>query len=117
MGCFEKRHRLADSHVQYLGNFSPLVVYFQCFTVKAFAVTDVAGNIDIWQKLHLDFDNAFSLAGLAATTFGIEREAISRIPPYSGIGRFGIQVANKGEQAGIGRGIGALAAAYGYWSM
>ena len=45
---------------------------FQGFTIIAFAVTDFAGNINIWQKMHFDLNNAIASTILTATTFNIK---------------------------------------------
>ena len=52
---------------------------FKRFTVVSFALADLAGNIDIRHKVHLDFYYSVALAGFAPTALDIEREAVSLI--------------------------------------
>ena len=45
------------------------------FPVVSFAVTDLARDVHVRQKLHLDFDDPVTLAGLAAAAFDVEAKA------------------------------------------
>src|SRR5690606_9570171 len=51
------------------------IAYVQCFAVVAFAVTDIARHVHVWQEMHLHLDHAVALAGLAAAAFDVEGKA------------------------------------------
>src|SRR5690242_590801 len=38
-------------------------------------MTDITGHINIWQKLHLDFDLPFTMAGFTATSTHVETKS------------------------------------------
>ena len=50
------------------------------YAVVALALADVAGDVDVGQKVHFDLDNAVGLAGLAAAHLDVEGSAQARSP-------------------------------------
>ena len=57
--------------------------------------------------MHLDLDHAVALAGLAAPAFDVEGEAAGLVAARLGLGQLGEPFADRGEGAGIGRGVRA----------
>ena len=107
----EEVERLLDRHVEHVGDGFAAEQNFQRFAVVALAVADVAGDVDIGQKVHLDLDHAVALASLAAPAFDVEREAAGLITARAALGQAGKPLTNRREGAGIGRGIAARRAA------
>ena len=75
----EEFARHFDGHLQDVVDVLAFVMHFEGFAVVAFAVTDIAGNIDVRQKVHLDFDYAVALTGFTATALDVEREAAGAV--------------------------------------
>ena len=71
----EKFQRFLDRHVEHVGDRFAAEQHFQRLAVVALAVADVAGDVNVGQKVHLDLDHAVALAGLAAAALDVEREA------------------------------------------
>jgi hypothetical protein len=57
------------------GDVFAFVFYLQSLAVIAFAVADVAWDIDIGQEMHLELDCAATTAGFASATLDIEGES------------------------------------------
>src|SRR5262249_54348387 len=75
--------------------------------VVALALADVAGDVDVGQKVHLDLDDAAALAGLAAAALDVEREAAGLVAARFGLRQAREPFADRREGAGIGRRIAA----------
>lgn len=75
--------RLLNRHVQHVRNVFVLVCDFKRFPVISFAMTDVTGNVHVWQEVHFNLDDAITLTGFTATAFDIERKTASRITPFT----------------------------------
>ncbi len=88
-----------------------LELHLQRLAVVAGAVADVAGDVDVGQEVHLDLDQAVALARLAAAALDVEGEAAGLVAARLGLGQAGEPVADHGEGAGVGRGVGARGAA------
>ena len=52
-----------------------LVEHTQGLLVETFAMADLARDINVGQKVHLDFFDSIAFAGLATTAFDVEAEA------------------------------------------
>ena len=89
----------------------PLEQHVQRFAVVALALADVAGDVDVGQKVHLDLDDAVALAGLAAAALDVEREAAGLVAARLGFRQAGEPFADRRERAGIGRRVRARRAA------
>src|SRR5215469_17660245 len=63
-----------DGHVEHVGDALALEQDLERLAIVALALADVAGDVDIRQKVHLDLDDAVALAGLAAAAFDVEGE-------------------------------------------
>ena len=107
----EELQRLLDRHVEHVGDRLALEQHFQRLAVVALALADVAGDVDVGQKVHLDLDDAVALAGLAAAALDVEREAAGLVAARLALGQAGEPFADRRERARIGRGIGARRAA------
>ena len=70
-------------------------------------MADLAGNVHIGQKVHFDFDQTVSAAGLAAAALGVEGEPSGAVAARSRVLRGGKQIADIAKEAGICRGVRA----------
>src|SRR5205085_746017 len=93
---------LVDCHVEHVGDALSAEQHFERLAVVAPALADVALDIDVRQKMHLDLDDAVALAGLAAPAFDVEREAARQIAARLGLREAGKPVADRREAAGVG---------------
>ena len=115
--ALQHRHRveegagLLDGHVQHFMDVLALVAHFQRLAVVALALANVAGHVDVWQKVHFHLDDAIALAGFAAPALDVEAEAAGLVAPRSRFLGLREQFANRREQAGVGGGVGARRAA------
>jgi hypothetical protein len=71
------------------------------------AVADFAEDVDVGQEVHFDAALAFTLAGFAAAALNVEAEAARLVAALAGIGKHGEEIADGGEDAGVGGGVGA----------
>ena len=88
-----------------------LVANLQRLAVVALAAADVAGHVDVRQEVHLDLDDAVALAGFAAAALDVEAEAARHVAARPGFLGAGEQLADRREQAAVGRRVGARRAA------
>src|SRR5690606_22347625 len=102
---------LFNRHVQNVGYTLALEDDFQRLAVVAFALADVAGDVDVGQEVHLDLDDAIALTGLAAAALDVEAEAAGTVAARLGLRQARIPVADRTEGAGIGRRVRARGAA------
>ena len=70
-------------------------------------MADFARDIYVGQKVHFDFDQTVSAAGLAAAALGVEGEPSGAVAARSRVLRGGEQIADVAEQTRIGRGVRA----------
>src|SRR5690606_26011013 len=81
----DRRHRLerldalVHRHVEYVGDRAVAEFDVQRFAIVAFALADVAFDIDVRQEVHFDLDDAVALARLAAAALHVEGEAAGLI--------------------------------------
>ena len=68
----EESSGLLDGHIEYVGDGFAIVLHLEGLTVVALAMTFLAVNVDIRQKVHLDFQRTVSMAGFASTALDIE---------------------------------------------
>ena len=100
-----------DRHVEHVGDGFLAIFDLQRFAVVALALADIASDVDVWQEVHLDLDDAVALAGFAASALDVEREAAGLIAARFRFGQACEPFADRREGAGIGRRIGARRAA------
>jgi hypothetical protein len=80
-----------------------LVADIQGLAVVALALADIAGHVDVRQEVHLHLRDAVPLAGLAAPALDVEAEAPGLVAARARFLGTGEQLANRGENAGVGR--------------
>ncbi len=102
-----------DGEVEDIGDRVAVELYGEGFLVVAAAVADVAEDIDVGEEVHLDATLAFTLAGLAAASLDVEGEAAGFVAALAGLGEHGKEIADGGEDTGVGGGIGARGPADG----
>ena len=71
------------------------------------------GDVDVGEEVHFDFVDAVALAGFAAAALDVEGEAARLIAAEFGFGLSGEEVADGGENAGVGCRVRARGAADG----
>src|SRR4029077_14620033 len=99
--------------IQDVGNGMALEAHGQRFGIVAAAAADLAGDVHIEKKIHFDAAQAVALAGFAAPALDVEAEAAGTVAALAGFRKHGEKLANGGENAGVGGGIGARSAADG----
>ena len=72
---FKKLQRLVSGHFQYVCDGFAAIEYLQRFAIVPLAAAHVAGDIDIRQEVHFDFDQTIAAARLAAAALNIEGKA------------------------------------------
>ena len=85
--------------------FFALEPYIEGIGVEAFPVTYVAGNVDIGEKIHLDFYIPVALTVFASTAFYVEAVAASLPSPRLRFGKICEKLADAGENPDIGCGV------------
>ena len=83
----EEVERLFHRHVEHVGDRLALEQHLQRLAVVALALADIAGDVDVGQKVHLDLDDAVALAGLAAAALDVEREAAGLVAARLALGQ------------------------------
>src|SRR5438874_9220194 len=106
----EDRQRVVDWEVEDVGDGVAVKLYCERLLVVAAAVADLAQDVDVGQEVHLDAALAFALAGLAASTLHVEGEAARLVAALARLGKLREEVADGGEDARVGRGVGAWCA-------
>src|SRR6266852_2519523 len=99
--------------VQDVGNGMALETHGQRLGIVAAAAADFAGDVNIGKKIHFDAAETIALAGFAAASFDVEAEAAGTVAALARFGEHGEQLANGGENAGVGGRVGARGAADG----
>ena len=102
-----------DGEIEDVGDAVAVELDGERFLIVTAAVTYFAEDVDVGQEVHLDAALAFALAGFAAAALNVEGEAAGLVAALAGFGEHGEEVADGGEDAGVGRGIGARGAADG----
>src|SRR3954453_16322166 len=84
-----------------------LELHLERLAVVARGVAHVAGDVDVGQEVHLDLYEAVALACLAPAALDVEGEAAGLVAARLALGQAGEPVADLGEGAGVGCGVGA----------
>src|SRR5471032_2731356 len=103
----EEHPSFLDGHLQGFVDAFALVLDLQGFAVITLALAHVTRHVDVRQKVHLYLDQAIALARFAAPALDVEREPARPITPRAGFRYAGEQFANRREQPGISRRVGA----------
>src|SRR5690606_450355 len=107
----EELELLVHRHVEHVGDRLAADLHLEGLAVVPLTLADLAGDVDVGQEVHLDLDRAVALARLAAAALDVEREAAGLVAALAHLGRTGEEVADLGEDAGVGGGVGAGGAA------
>ncbi len=110
---FENRQRVFDGHFEQIGDGIAFVAHCKRLRVVAAAAADVAGDVNVRQKIHFDAAQAVALAGFAAAALHVEAEAAGLVAAFARFGQHGEEIANGREDSGVGGGIRARRAADG----
>jgi hypothetical protein len=79
----KKFRRFFDRHFHHVADRFVVVEYLKRLGIVTFAAAIFAWHVAARQKIHLQFDHALTLASLATTTFGVERESAGRITTHA----------------------------------
>ena len=101
----KESQRLGHTHVEHVRDGLATIGNLERLAVIALAAANLAGNINIGKKVHLDLDLAVALAGLAAAAAHVEGEAPRRVAAGLGLGRAGEQRADIVPQPDVGSGV------------
>ncbi len=99
----EELGRLADRHVEHLGDVLALVVHLERVAVVPRSPAHLARDVDVGQEVHLDLDRAVARAVLAATALDVEAEPAGLVAARLRLHRVGEQRADAVEDPGVGR--------------
>ena len=69
---FKKVGGFLHGHVQHIGNGLALEMDFQGFAVITLALAHIAGDVDVGQEVHLDFNQAVAGASFATPALDVE---------------------------------------------
>src|SRR4029077_13703158 len=101
--AIEELGRLLDAHVEHVGDRLAAIGDLERLLVVAFALANLAGHVNVRQEVHLDLDDAVALAVLAAAALDVEAEPARIVAPHPRLRHLGEQLADVGEDAGVGR--------------
>ena len=101
---------LAYRHIKNLRDGFALIMHLQRIAVVACTVANLAGNVNVRQKVHFYLIHAVALAGLAASSLHVKAEASGLIAAQLRLVGLAEQLADKVKDAGIGCRIGARCA-------
>src|ERR1700693_5269202 len=79
----------------------------QSLAVVALSLADIAWNVDVGEKVHLDLYETISFARLAPSALHVERESSRPVAPDLRFGQLGEQLADGSEQSRVRGGIRA----------
>ena len=100
---FEQLDRLADRHVEHVGDRVAVEQHGERLGVVALAAAIVALDPHVGQEVHLDSQLAVPFALLAASAGHVEAEPPRRVAAQLRLGQVREQLANLIEHAGVGR--------------
>src|SRR5512145_1645433 len=103
----EKVQRLVDRQVQHVGDAFVFVSDVERVGVETFAPAGVAGDVNVRQKVHFNFNESVAFAGFAAAALHVEAETSRLIAAHAGFRQAGEQIADKRKDARISDGVRA----------
>ena len=109
----EEVQRVGHGEVEHVGDAPALVAHLERLAIVAPALAHLARHVDVGQEVHLDLHQPVALARLAAAALHVEGEPARAVAAHLGLGQLGEQLADRGEQPGVGRRVGARRAADG----
>src|ERR1051326_4335247 len=102
---FQNRQRLFDRRIEQLCDRFAFVLYRKRLAVVACAAADIAEHVNVGKKIHLDAFQTLAFAAFAAATFDVEREPPGFVATLARLRKHRIQLAERCEEPGVGRGI------------
>ncbi len=69
---FKEADGFLHRHIEHFINVFALITHLQRLSVIAFALANLAGDVDVRQKVHFDFNEPVTGAGLAAAAADVE---------------------------------------------
>ena len=109
----EEAQRFLHRHVQDLVNILAAIPDLERLPVVALAPTDIAGDVDVGEKMHFDLDDAVALATglLQRPPFDVEAEAAGVVAACARLWNGSTELTDGAEKVGVRRGVGARRAA------
>ncbi len=95
-------HRLVDGHIQHLADVLALILHLKGFAVVTLPIAVGAFDVNIGQKVHLNYPNASSFARFTTTSFHVKRKPACLKSTNLGIGCQLEQLADIGKYSGVG---------------
>jgi len=83
----------------------PFISHLQSIAVEAAPFTGLASDMNIRQKVHLDFDNPVPATGLSSASFYIKAESPRLVSSHLCFRQHGKKLPDRGKNTGIGGGI------------
>ena len=99
----EERHRVLHRELEHVGDAHPAELHVERLAVVALAAALLAGDVDVGEEVHLDLHESVALAGLAAAALHVEGEAARAVAAELRLRHLGEELADGGEEAGVGR--------------
>ena len=104
---------IRDGELENVGDGVAVETNGQGFLIVTAAVTYLAEDINIRKEVHFNAALTVTLTGFASATLDVEGEAAWFVAALARLGKHGKEVADGGEDAGVGGGIGAGGASNG----
>ena len=108
--CLEELEGFFGGHLENFVNVFATVADFQGFGVIAHALASFAGHVNVWEEVHFDLFDTVTRTFFTAAAFDVEREASGLVSTSLGFWSLGEEVADVGEDAGVGGWVGARGA-------
>src|SRR5206468_3852167 len=106
----EEGESIFDRLLQHVGDAESTEANFQSLAVVTLALADIARDVDVGKKMHLDLDETISLARLATPAFHVEGEATRPVTADLRLRQLGEQLTNRREETRVRRRVGARGA-------
>ncbi len=103
----KERQRVLDREVENFLDVFALEADFQGLAVVAPALADIAGHVNVGEKMHFHFDHAVALTGFAASALDVEAESSRFISPRPRFRDGGEDLPNRREQPRVRGRVGA----------
>ena len=110
---FKQNGGFFHGHVEHVGDAFVAIFHLQRFAAITLAFADIAGDVNVGQKVHFNLDDAIALAGFAASALDVERETPRCIAARFSVWQSSKPFADRRKRARIGGWIRAWCAANG----
>src|SRR5438105_2286258 len=78
----EKTRRFIATHIKHIGDVFAFIGDLERLPVVAMAMADFTLDVNVWEEMHLDFDEAATFAIFAPAAFDIETETAGIVAPH-----------------------------------